>query len=146
VCLYRYRPHAPQRLVLGALYVHLHYRVAAGLSEDLVKAFTLDEILKEAGGDAIAKMDTEGAEYEALKSSNLRGVQAISIEAHGDPADLAKILKIHTEIRTYNTRSNLATAWLRARPRSYGLLAALYRLTASHTAAPTVTIVKGTRT
>ncbi|MCU7787795.1 hypothetical protein ODS41_07700 [Pyrobaculum sp. 3827-6] len=81
-----------------------------------------------------------------LRSSTLRGVRAISIEAHGDPADLARTLKIHTEIRTYNTRSNLATAWLRMRPRSYGLLVALYRLTASHTAAPTVTIVKGTRT
>ena len=93
-------------------------------------------------------MDIEGAEHRVLKKAKLDNVEAISLEAHGDPSEVLRALRkqgFETQIHIYPIRKELSAAWLRASPKAYTLLAASYRLTASLIAKPTITIIKGHR-
>ena len=114
-----------------------------------VEAITLDELLNQAKGTTLIKMDIEGAETKVLESSHrLDQVSAISVEAHSNEDTVREILlsrgfKVETHI--YKIGADLLHYWVKAKPRPYTSLIAIYRLIASHIGKPTVTIIKAKR-
>jgi len=107
---------------------------------------TLDELLTQAKGTTLIKMDIEGAEIKVLESSHrLDQVSAVSIEAHSNEDTIREILLsrgFKVETHTYRLGADLLHYWVKAKPRPYTMLISIYRLIASHIGKPTITIVK----
>jgi FkbM family methyltransferase len=114
-----------------------------------VDAITLDDIINISSGKTIVKADIEGAEIPVLAaSSKLSMVSELAMEAHGNTSYLIRLLKLkgyNPKIKVYRLSPHLARQWLKVKPKAYGLIIALYRLLASSTYKPTITIVKASR-
>jgi FkbM family methyltransferase len=114
-----------------------------------VDAITLDDIINISSGKTIVKADIEGAEIPVLAaSSKLSMVSELAIEAHGNTSYLIRLLKLkgyNPKIKVYRLSPHLARQWLKVKPKAYGLIIAIYRLLASSTYKPTITIVKASR-
>jgi FkbM family methyltransferase len=114
-----------------------------------VDAITLDDIINISSGKIIVKADIEGAEIPVLAaSSKLSMVSELAMEAHGNTSYLIRLLKLkgyNPKIKVYRLNPHLARQWLKVKPKAYGLIIAIYRLLASSTYKPTITIVKASR-
>jgi FkbM family methyltransferase len=114
-----------------------------------VDAITLDDIINISSGKTIVKADIEGAEIPVLAaSSKLSRVSELAMEAHGNTSYLIRLLKLkgyNPRIIVYRLSPHLARQWLKVKPKAYGLIIAIYRLLASSTYKPTITIGKASR-
>jgi len=110
------------------------------------EAITLDELLNQAKGTTLVKMDIEGAETKVLKHSHrLDRVSAISLEAHSNENVIRNILVskgFKVETHFYRTPTDSFYYWVKAKPRPYTSLIAAARLITPHINKSTATIVK----